>query len=311
MTLTELRYWQWLAIAIMAALLAVLAHRWSGQDAGAASIPANLSGQEERFERALSGRVQGQPLLRKIAVYPRQITSADGRTARPVHLVTAQYCAGIPEQYNGARRFVWRDSIFVFPIPYHPTPDLAQFDPALAAAFAKRATRAGGNATVLDLLAAARSVHGMGYSYAWWDAHFSLLAGGGCLVLLGVILPNVLHLARFGQLKPARKRKTRTAAPAVADSISPSSAGAATAQAAVAASAASSGEDSPPRAIEDGPPASPSIVPALNAAPIEPTPHSPTSSCDPSEFGMNRDDYYPTVRHHPDATPAERKVRGG
>jgi hypothetical protein len=286
-TLTELRYWQWLSAAIAAVLIALVVHRWTGQDAGAASILADLSGPQQRFERALSGRVQGQPLLRNITVYLQHITGADG-VARPVHLVTAQYCAGSPEQYDGARRYVWRESIFVFPIPYRPTPDLAQSDPALAAAFAKRSPH-DGKATVLDLLAAARSVHGIGYSYAWWDAHFLLVVGGGCVLLLGVILPNVLHVARFGQLKRPRIRKARVAAPAAIG----------------AASETSADEAVPPPTSQDGPPTAPAPIPALNAKPIEAMAQPPANSDDPAEFGMNRDDYYPTERHHAERTPAK------
>lgn len=287
MTLTELRYWQWLSAAIAAVLVALIVHRWTEQDAGAASIPADLSGQQQRFERALSGRVQGQPLLRNITVYLQHVTGTDG-VARPVHLVTAQYCAGSPELYDGARRYVWRESIFIFPIPYWPTSDLAQSDPALAAAFAKRSPR-NGNATVLDLLAAARSVHGIGYTYAWWDAHFLLIVGGGCLLLLGVILPNVLHIARFGELKRPRMRKARIAAPAAVGTESESSAD----------------EAVPEPTSQDALPAAPAAIPALNAQPIESIAHPPASSSDASEFGMNRDDYYPTERHHGERTPAK------
>lgn len=298
MTLTELRYWQWLAIGIGAALLAVLARHWSEQDAGAASLPVDLSGQQQRFERALSGHAQGQPLLRNITVYSRQITSAEG-SPRPVHLVAAQYCSGLPEYYDGARRFVWRASIFVFPIPYQPTADLARSDPDLAAALARRSPP-GGKGTVLDLLAAARSVHGIGFSYAWWDAHFLLIAGGGCLLLMGVILPNVLHVARFGHLKPPRRRKARIAAPSPLEGVS---AEAVASQAAVDAEAdGSSSEDIP----QDAPP----LIPVLNAKPIKSTANPPTDGSDPSTFGMKRDDYYPTVRHHDEQTPAKPKGAG-
>lgn len=292
MTLSELRYWHWLAIAIAAALLAVLAHRWSEQDAGAASLPADLSGQQQRFERALSGSVQGRPQLQNITVYPRQLTAADG-SPRPVHLVTAQYCSGLPEYYDGARRYVWRASLFVFPIPCRPTADLAKSDPRLAEALAERAPGEG-NATVLDLLAAARSVYGIGYSYAWWDAHFLLLVGGGCLLLLGVILPNVLHVARFGKLKPARKPKPRAVVP------SPVLAAQTDAE-----SADISIGDVPSPNRQDAPP-----VPVLSGAPLESAVPPPTADADPANFGMKRDDYYPTVRHHDDQPSSGQKTSG-
>lgn len=294
MALTELRYWQWLTIAIVAVLIALIVHRWAEQDAGAASMPADLSGPQQRFERALSGRVQGQPMLRNITVYLRQITSLKG-TARPVHLVTAQYCTDSPEQYDGARRYVWRESIFVFPIPYRPSADLAQSDPALAAALAKRSPP-GGKATVLDLLAAARSVHGAGYAYAWWDAHFLLLVGGGCVLLLGVVLPNVLHVARFGQLKRPQVRK-RASSPSPAPAIALASPGSELAD--------SSTTTALQRTSGAAPATAAASIRALSAEPVQSTAPAPASSPEAAEFGMDRDDYYPTERHHGDRTPAK------
>ena len=206
MDLTKLRYWQWVLISLAVGAAAVELRAWAGGLDGAA-VPADLSGQQQRFEKALLGRVEGHALLRNLRVAPLRIPNRSGGS-RQAHLIRADFCAGEAEFRNGRGEYVWRDSIFVVPVPYPIRPHLFDSDPSLA-----QRARAGRELTVLDLLDAARSVRGTQYSYAWWDAHPWMTFCGCSVAVIGLIFPALLHLATFGRLTRPREQKAALRAP--------------------------------------------------------------------------------------------------
>lgn len=202
MDLTKLRYFQWVLISLVVGVTTVGLRAWASGLDGATSVPADLSGQQRRFEKALLGQVEGHALMRNIRVSPLRVATSSGG-ARAAHLVRADCCTGEPELHDGRREYVWRESLFVLPAPYHVGSNLGEADPAVGSELAKRAG-AGGEQTVLDLLAAARSAHGTRYSYAWWDSHPWLTFGGASVLVIGFVVPALLHLLAFGQLtRPA------------------------------------------------------------------------------------------------------------
>ncbi|HXE52556.1 MAG TPA: hypothetical protein VN541_06040 [Tepidisphaeraceae bacterium] len=252
MSILNWKYWHWMLASLAVGLAAVAIHNWSTGELSGAAVPVDLSSQQQRFETALLGNVEGHAMLRNISVWARSVLDADGNT-RTVDVIEADYCTGEIEEHNGRRLYVWRRSRFVVPVPYRLKTALS--DPAVAAAYAAR-IRNVGNPTVLNLLDAVRAVRKSGYSYAWWDARPWAVFGGGSVLLIGLVVPLLIRLSAVGRLaQPAAKDQTPRQEPAAAPS------------------------------------ASLAIEPAPIAATREPEPVTPEH-----EFGMKKDDYYPTER---------------
>lgn len=260
MTLSNIRYWQWLLASALIGSAAAAFHQT--QQVGSAELPRDLSGQQARFEKALFGKAQGQPLLRNLSIHPARLAIAGGGTRR-IHMIQAEYCTGEAERFAGGWRFVWRDATFIAPAPYRVRTDLGTLDPRAPKLFAAQSH--GHEPTVLDLVAVADSLEGVHYSYAWWEQQPWLTYGLGSVLLLGLICPALIHRSAFGSFRRPKAVLETQGQPEIA------------------------------------PPGAPAVAEAVLAPVLEDEAVAPNpAEAESREYGMRRDDFYPTAKARPE-----------
>jgi hypothetical protein len=253
---------------------------------------------QDRFETALAEQYQGRRLFKDITVYPRWVD--DGHHGKKlVHVVAGKYWAGREEMIDGKPQAMWRPTCFLAQVPYRPATDLAQFNRAGGADFAKRFASAGAKPTVLDFLNTMHAACGVTYSYAWWDAHPMVTWLGGSLLLIGIVWPTLVNLMAFGTWTRPPEAKALSLwgvkAPAKPQQQAP-----------VLSYARSNVDDELEAAMrgdavteEDS--AGGSTARPLSAGPLDPA--AALANGDSKEFGADKDDFYPTERHAPAPRP--------
>lgn len=205
MDVGNIKSWHCMLVAIVLGLSVGAARQWAGGPTGSANIPADLSGQQLRFENAVVGEVEGHRLVTNIAVTPRWIRGRDG-ISRLFHIVTADVSSGTAEKTGAGRQLQLRPAVFLMPVPYRPRISLESFrSPSVqnpAGEFSRTAIP-----TVLDFLRLAQMSRQTRYSYLWWDAHPILFWTGGSVLVIGILLPAGVNLAVFGGLRRPREEK--------------------------------------------------------------------------------------------------------
>jgi len=177
---------------------------------------------------------------------------------------------------------------FVGPIPYKPRTNLAQFrkpgGPDFAGEF-----RALKEPTVIDFLNILGRAKGITYKRAWWRELTQWQCVAASFAVVGIIWPICLNLMYFH--RPWRPRTAKATSLIGVEGESPArqpamvlAGGSSESEQAVVSEAASS-------AAVDA-----SVVAVLGTAPLEQT---KTEEQAQSEFGAEKDDYYPTEVHVP------------
>jgi hypothetical protein len=292
MEVGSIKSWHCLFIAIVLGLSVGAARQWAGDPSNPANIPAELTGQQLRFEDAVLGQLEGNPLATNITVTPRQMRGRDGKS-HLFHVVSADVSSGLAEKTSAGRRLNRRPTLFLMPVPYQPRVPLENLrGPALpdpAAEFARASTP-----TVLDFLRLAQISRGTEYSYAWWEVHPMLVWTAGSVLVIGILLPAGVNLLAFGSLRRPREEK----ADSLSDVVSATAPGATTR--ADDDAALDQMVETMEAAVE---PAAPIPIPAeqkpvapkpkpLSEAPVAPAP-APAKS-DDQAFALKAEDFYPT-----------------
>lgn len=292
MEVGSIKSWHCLLIAIVLGLLVGAARQWAGDPSNPANIPADLSGQQLRFEDAVLGQLEGNPLVSNITVTPWQMRGRDGKS-HLFHVVSANVSSGLAEKTSAGRRLNRRPTLFLMPVPYQPQVPLENLrGPALpdpAAEFARASTP-----TVLDFLRLAQISRGTEYTYAWWEVHPMLVWTAGSVLVIGILLPAGVNLLVFGSLRRPREEKGDS----LQDVVSATAPGAKTRADGDAAldqmveTMEAAVEPTAPIPAEQKPVA-PKPKPLSNA-PVAPAPAPAAAKSDDQAFGLNAEDFYPT-----------------
>ena len=284
----SVKRWQWLLAGALVGAALWGANRWQASDLARFGDAMN---DPLRFEQALTAEVAGVPAFKDVSV--RRETLSDGAgSSRTVHVVTGKFCDGRLDASDG--KYHWRPTVFVAPIPYRPATyllDVVGMDEAIR-------FEAIENPTVVDLLKVLKQAKGVQYHYAWWNDYPLLTWFGGSLVLIGVVWPTVVNLLVYRSFFRPREEKgvdlsriSAASAAAAGQELSEEELERlrrleAELERGLAAGAAPGPADSPAEAAERPP------VP-LTVEPLAPV---AAAAGDPTEFGAEPDDYYPTER---------------
>ena len=304
MRISSLRWWHWMVISVLVGLAVGYARKQGDDDLYRRfGEPINNQGV---FEDALAVRTeQGRPAFDRVTVHTQMLPDGKG-APRPVQVVSGVYFSGHYDVEGGNNVAHWRPAFFVAPPPYKPRMNLARLaegkSPADRKAMAEqvKAYRGLKEATVVDFLNLVHQTRGVSYKHAWWreiGVRWYVLAS---FVLIGLIWPPVVNLLAFGSLRrpPEEKAADLSAVKAHAESPQPAvDAGLLQATNSELTRKLADGE-SPPATVE--PALATSDVPPrpLESAPLEPA-AAPRPEDHP-EYGMGKDDFYPTELHPPE-----------
>jgi hypothetical protein len=299
MDVGSIKTWHCMLVALVLGFSVAAGRQWAEGPSDPANIPGDLSAQQFRFETAVLGQLEGNPLATNITVTPRWLRGRDGKT-HPFHVVTADVSSGAAEKTAAGRQLHLRPALFLMPVPYQPRVALESLrSPALpdpAGEFSRAPVP-----TVLDFLRLARISRGTDYSYAWWDAHPMLTWVGGSVLTIGMLPPATVNLLVFGSLRRPREEKAASLRGIT---------GSAPASQPVASDDAALEEmiDAMEPATEPAIPAANEQKPAkqtpppLSNAPAAPAPVA--AKVESKAFGITDKDYYPTElkgrSHHED-----------
>ena len=282
----SVRWWQWVAMAVVVGCLLGWSRRASLADVR--SHGETLKDQK-RFEIGLLPQaMRHTPHVKDVGVYAASLPGTDGH-ARPVHVVTLKFFWGRPrwDATLNAEVADYRPMVFVAEVPYRPR----NLDALLAerpdSNPAVEAFRRLPEPTVLDYLALVRQARGVSYTHRWWNDSPMLTCVIASVVLVGVVWPAVINLIVFGRLIRPREEKAQSllgVSTASATSTSP------------AAPLRSGRLDDEldgvigePLAGVDAPPARElSKQPAADEAPVT------AAAAAAKAFGAEQDDFYPT-----------------
>ena len=308
MRLEKIKRWQWTLIGAAAGALL----EFFGPGAGATDPGAHVAwvADQRRFEAMLVQRdAGGQLRFRDIVVHPaKNRVGPDGR-ATAVYPVTGRFhatddasgAAGAPVGFEAA-------------VPFRPKTDLARYVRTGGADYAAQ-YRAIPQPTIRDYLAILKEAAGIESSYAWWRLPGVTPAAWilGTMAIVGGAWPTLINLIVYRSLRRPREE------PAVSLAKSP----AATVRTTATVTAPDlDALDALERELEANLSAAPnqtSVAPVpVAAAPARvftaasASEHQTVADDGPSaEFGIDKDDYYPTVRHaapHPSEVPTAASV---
>jgi hypothetical protein len=281
MGITALHRVHWVLIAIVLGLVfgTVFDHSHGpiyGVDMGGYGLL--LSGQQQ-FENGLTQEYDHIRLFSDPVVYPHWVPQPDGGKKK-VYLVTGRYWDGNAIVKDGKSVAEWVPRCVITQTPYHPQIGVTTPDGKTVAEFP----------SVVEFLDAMHRVYGVRYRYAWWAAHPMLTWFLGTLLVIGGIWPTVITLLAFGRLtRPpeaktlslwnvvSRKPPQKAPAPSFAAPHDPDL------DAEVEAAMAAAAE------VATGQP-----VATLAGGPLELVPEADKQS---TEYGAEKDDFYPTERH--------------
>ncbi|MDB5354838.1 MAG: hypothetical protein JWN24_1291 [Phycisphaerales bacterium] len=299
MDVGSIKTWHCMLVALVLGFSVAMGRQWAVGPSDPANIPGDLSAQQFRFETAVLGQLEGNPLATNITVTPRWLRGRDGKN-HPFHVVTADVSSGAAEKTAAGRQLHLRPAMFLMPVPYQPRVALESLrSPALpdpAGEFSRASVP-----TVLDFLRLARISRGTDYSYAWWDAHPMLTWVGGSVLTIGMLLPATVNLMVFGSLRRPREEKAASLRGVTGSTSAPQP---------VAVDDASLEQ-----MIEAMEPAAEPAVPTANEQksakqtprPLSHVPAAPApaaSNVETKAFGITDKDYYPTElkgrSHHED-----------
>ena len=287
MRIADVRHWQWIVIAlIVGGICGGVRQSASADIEDRLDRHGKLIVDPGRLETALLTKIQSQPLLKEVTVYPYR-TGRPGGGERRVHIVAGKYWDGRPVPENGRMVAKWVPSCFLTQVPFEPRHPLPGAEAGAAARFD----------SVLGYLELMSRTEGVRYRYAWWwwAGEPLFVWTTGCFVVVGLLWPILINLVTFGTvLRPQAERGVSlwnvrtgndpkpTPAPARASSLDAiereleSQLGGT--DPAAAADPPPVGEISPPRTLSDGP--------------LEPVGGAPQEAKD---FRAKPDDFYPTA----------------
>jgi len=297
MRITALRWWHWAVISILVGLAVGYARR-QGDDDLYRRFGEPINNQAV-FEDALAVRTeQGRPAFDRVTVHTQTLPDGKG-TPRPVQVVSGFYFSGHYDVEGGSNVAHWRPAFFVAPAPFRPRMNLARPGDGKTLPAPVKAYRGLKDPTVVDFLNLVQQTKGHSYRHAWWreiGVRWYVLAS---FVLIGLIWPTLVNLLAFGSLR-------RPPEPKAAD-LSGVKAHADAAQTPVGAERLQALETELTQKLAEGeaPPAT--VEPALATTdvpprPLESSPLEPAAAPRPEdhpEYGMGKDDFYPTELHPP------------
>jgi hypothetical protein len=275
MGLASIKHWQWLAMSVIVGLVCGAIRRAQLDFADDLPTFGTVIASSRDFEKALVTSTQGKPHFKNVVVYPYELRDARSGAQR-VYVVAGEYFDGhVETSADGRPMLEWRPACYVASSPYRSAP------------------QADGSTRQFDTILAYLRGSGVPYRFAWWWPYRPFLIWtGGSVLVIGTIWPLLLNLMLYGSLRaPRREEAVRISGSSRPPSIQPASPP-------ILAIGERDDKDLlvPVVAAE---PATSSATP-LSTAPLDPA--APVESA-PREFGADKDDFYPTERHH--RTPSE------
>jgi hypothetical protein len=292
MELSAVKTRQWILIALVVGLLvgATQNHYREPIHGNYVEGLGYFLGDQSRFETALTAEIDGRRRFHDITVYVRQV---EGLTQpMTVYVVKGVYYSGPPQTAGVRKPGGWQPAFFVASVPYEPLIDFSTLEKPGSPDWGKTFRATGIRPTVLDFLAVMHSAAGVGYRFAWWDAHPVVIWTLVSVVVIGLLWPlliNVLTFRRMMRPPEARgislwkvRNRKRAEPPRQVFEPFPDS-------------------EAPPAQISAPPLESQGMETSVRELAVDG--HGNNPSLDPTiprEFGAREDDFYPTERHTTD-----------